>query len=85
MSGECGTTGGYQVHRRDKTPSCDRCREAHAAAARARRARLPVAYGREKQLAAAHSRALWRLAKEHPERFQSLVDDELAKAQSTNE
>lgn len=75
----CGTDAGYQAHRKRGEDPCQTCKDGRAAQARARRQRLPVAFGREKAAMRARRRAHAKLAAEYDERFRQLYAVELAK------
>lgn len=71
---KCGTYSGYQAHnRRDETP-CDECRQANSDYHQNRRATNPTAKARDQRRNSSYSKALWRLAREYPQRFNELVE-----------
>lgn len=77
----CGTRAGYIRHiKKDRTPPCAECREAHRIYMRKYREdsehRQATRDGNN-----ARTRALWRLADLHPAEFQQLVEDEKAAIQ----
>lgn len=74
----CGTYGGYQYHKKNGDPFCEPCRKANAAYSRELRKRSPRAANYTRLTNNARSRALWRLADEFHDRFQSLYLEELA-------
>lgn len=74
----CGTSAGYQVHRKRSETPCGPCRTAQAEYMRQYRKRNPAKYVDELRRNNAQSRALWRLAELHPDEFRRLVLEELA-------
>lgn len=73
----CGTSAGYQRHYRRGEAACAPCRKARAEKQALRR-RDPAVRADESSRAAARSRALWRLADEHPDRFRELFIEEVS-------
>lgn len=73
---DCGSTRGYYRHRAEGTETCQDCRDAWTAYNRGR-ARSPDSVEREKKAHAARERARVRLAREYPERYRELVNEEL--------
>jgi hypothetical protein len=77
----CGSYSGYQRHRRRGQQPCEPCREASRVYMAGLRARRPDLRKREASESKARSRALWRLAHEHPARFLELVEEEKQREQ----
>lgn len=79
MSGAaCGTYSGYQRHRRLGELTCDACRKANREYQRQHRASRPDLRAVQQERHRARQRALWRLAREYPERYLRLTAEELA-------
>lgn len=74
----CGTYAGWNRHRKDRTRTCDACREAARVYTANYRAARPDVRERERRENNARTRALWRLAHLHPAQFAALLDDELS-------
>jgi len=72
-----GTYAGYQSHRKDRETPCAPCRAANAAYTRRMRADDGRA-DRERRASRVRHRALWRLARIHPDEYARLVADEWA-------
>jgi hypothetical protein len=79
MSDQCGTTAGYQVHRKNGEDACEPCRVAKTGYQRDRRASLREVREREKKRAAARRMAYARLVHLHREDFDRLFDEELTR------
>lgn len=73
----CGTRAGYMRHKRAGEDACEPCKEANRAYFRVWRRTHPDVYGRRYNRGAARGRALTRLAREQPDRFRELYDEEL--------
>lgn len=58
----------------------DACRKAKSAYMRRYRNQHPEDYAYEKRMNGARNRALWRLARAHPDEFRAMVDEEAATA-----
>jgi hypothetical protein len=76
---ECGTDGGYQRHIRLREEPCEACRMARRDYMRDLRARSPHIRAGDQVDTKVKNRALWRLAREYPQRFNQLVDEERAR------
>lgn len=74
----CGTDAGYQTHRRSNEDACDPCLAAHNARTAAQR-RDPANLEYDRIARAARQRALWRLAREHRDRYRQLVVEEMVR------
>jgi hypothetical protein len=79
MVAPCGTYGAYQRHRKAGEEPCQPCRDANAQYTREFRRSRPELYARELASKYARWRALERLAREHPKRFATLLNEERAK------
>lgn len=75
----CGTYAGYQHHKKIGEKPCQPCLDANAEYTREWRARSPEIRAKGNRETAARSRALWRLAREHPKRFKKLFAEEMAR------
>lgn len=74
----CGTAAAYTRHLRRSEEPCDACREANSSKSKERRSDKD--HAREvTQRNGARIKALWRLAKEYPERYRELSTEELLK------
>ncbi|PFG16297.1 hypothetical protein ATK74_0831 [Propionicimonas paludicola] len=72
MPAECGTTGGYQKHRRDGTKTCKACRAAQTAYNQQWSASSPTYKRNNRLMSRARSRALAKLAEQHPDEYRRL-------------
>jgi hypothetical protein len=79
---DCGTYAAYQRHVKEDTKIDEACRVAKNVYAQELRERNPGLRARERRDAAARGRALTRLAREHPDEYSRLLEDERAKASS---
>jgi hypothetical protein len=75
----CGTDSGYQRHIRHQEEPCEACRMARRDYMRDLRARSPRIRAGDRIDTKVKNRALWRLAREYPQRFNQLVDEERAR------
>lgn len=73
----CGTYAGFNQHNRDRTRTCEACRAAATEYQRNRRKSYPEKYKEEAAMTKLRSRALWRLAHNHPNEFQVLLAEEV--------
>lgn len=73
---KCGTPSGYSRHLKQGEPRCDACKAAWAEYQRAYRASDPRHREKRAKNEAARMRALWRLRKEFPKRYQELYNEE---------
>lgn len=79
LARECGTYAGYQHHKKIGEKPCQPCLDANAEYTREWRARSPEIRAKGNRETAARSRALWRLAREHPQRFKKLFAEEMSR------
>jgi hypothetical protein len=75
---EHGTYAAYQRHKREGVPPCEQCRQANTRYQRRFLAFRPEVREAGRARHRERSRALERLAREYPKRFQELVEEERA-------
>ncbi|QES45200.1 hypothetical protein DEJ49_33205 [Streptomyces venezuelae] len=69
----CGTTGGWDKHKRLRTPPCGACRVAHNSAERRRRRRKRGTTGKERYYSTATPRADWSTEQRRAAQVTALV------------
>ena len=74
---QCGTTSGYNKHRRKGEEACAECRDAIATYKREYLARRPDINRKQNDYTKAHGRAAMRLVESHREAFEVLLAEEL--------
>ena len=80
----CGTDAGAQAHRRRDEDLCEPCKAAAAERLREYRSDPAVKEATNHRNAATH-RALWRLSREHLERFRELLAEEMDRGNEAEE
>lgn len=71
----CGTFGGYQRHKRERTTPCDACREANRRYASNYRTKNPEVWEQDVAALRARREATKRLIARHRAEFDALLDE----------